>query len=261
MERILVSRRLAETYHDGDGAYLHDGRSARKFLRCRQCARNRNAVIQGGRIHSVECRLLLGSQHVRRTWRPKSGDMVIRPDAPQRSRNHRRPRCQLRAMRSRHRITAVANIPALPVTPSSIGRGGLQSSGKSTKHGSEHKNICIFEFLYYLCTRNEQNGALVQLVRIRACHARGQGFESPTHRQQTEGEIPGGKEQETRQFTTASFFVSPHRMAVRTGKGKADKGTSTSIREGVRLPEQREGSRRKESPQGHLPYGSGKGKQ
>ncbi len=28
-----------------------------------------------------------------------------------------------------------------------------------------------------------QNGALVQLVRIRACHARGQGFESPTHRQ------------------------------------------------------------------------------
>ena len=83
-----------------------------------------------------------------------------------------------------------------------------------------------------------KNGALVQPVRIRACHARGQGFESPTHRQQTEGKIPRGKEQETRQFTTVSFFVSPHRMAVRTGKGKADKGTSTSIREGVRLPEQ-----------------------
>ncbi len=65
-----------------------------------------------------------------------------------------------------------------------------------------------------------QNGALVQLVRIRACHARGQGFESPTHRQQTEGKIPGGKEQETRQFTTASFFVSPHRMAVRIGQGR-----------------------------------------
>ena len=70
-----------------------------------------------------------------------------------------------------------------------------------------------------------QNGALVQLVRIRACHARGQGFESPTHRQQTEGKISGGKKQETRQFTTASFFVSPHRMAVRMGKGEADKGT------------------------------------
>ena len=28
------------------------------------------------------------------------------------------------------------------------------------------------------------NGALVQLVRIRACHARGQGFESPTHRKE-----------------------------------------------------------------------------
>ena len=65
-----------------------------------------------------------------------------------------------------------------------------------------------------------QNGALVQLVRIRACHARGQGFESPTHRQQTGEEIPRGKEQETRQFTTASFFVSPHRMAVRIGQGR-----------------------------------------
>ena len=28
-----------------------------------------------------------------------------------------------------------------------------------------------------------QYGALVQLVRILACHASGQGFESPTHRQ------------------------------------------------------------------------------
>ena len=37
--------------------------------------------------------------------------------------------------------------------------------------------------MLYICTRNQQmNGALVQLVRIRACHARGQGFESPTHR-------------------------------------------------------------------------------
>ena len=43
--------------------------------------------------------------------------------------------------------------------------------------------------MYYLCTRNQEgnfgckgSGALVQLVRIRACHARGQGFESPTHR-------------------------------------------------------------------------------
>ena len=45
--------------------------------------------------------------------------------------------------------------------------------------------------MLYLCTRNQEeitllkatgSGALVQLVRIRACHARGQGFESPTHR-------------------------------------------------------------------------------
>ena len=31
-------------------------------------------------------------------------------------------------------------------------------------------------------TESKGSGALVQLVRIRACHARGQGFESPTHR-------------------------------------------------------------------------------
>ena len=36
----------------------------------------------------------------------------------------------------------------------------------------------------YRKTVTAKNGALVQLVRIRACHARGQGFESPTHRKQ-----------------------------------------------------------------------------
>ncbi len=41
--------------------------------------------------------------------------------------------------------------------------------------------ICRIIFLYYLCIAISQ-GVLVQLVRIRACHARGQGFESPTHR-------------------------------------------------------------------------------
>ena len=35
--------------------------------------------------------------------------------------------------------------------------------------------------MYYLCTRKRQ-GALVQLVRIHACHAWGHGFESRTHR-------------------------------------------------------------------------------
>ena len=34
---------------------------------------------------------------------------------------------------------------------------------------------------FYLCTRKRQ-GALVQLVRIHACHAWGHGFESRTHR-------------------------------------------------------------------------------
>ena len=36
---------------------------------------------------------------------------------------------------------------------------------------------------------SSNNGALVQLVRIRACHARGQGFESPTHRKK-DGQKP-----------------------------------------------------------------------
>ena len=35
--------------------------------------------------------------------------------------------------------------------------------------------------MLYLCTRKQQ-GALVQLVRIHACHAWGHGFESRTHR-------------------------------------------------------------------------------
>ena len=51
--------------------------------------------------------------------------------------------------------------------------------GKLKKYAA---NICSFQKKRYLCTRNNRNGALVQLVRIRACHARGQGFESPTHR-------------------------------------------------------------------------------
>ena len=35
--------------------------------------------------------------------------------------------------------------------------------------------------MLYLCIRKQQ-GALVQLVRIHACHAWGHGFESRTHR-------------------------------------------------------------------------------
>ena len=48
--------------------------------------------------------------------------------------------------------------------------------------------ICRYKKKPYLCTRFEtqtkqkHNGALVQLVRIHACHAWGHGFESRTHR-------------------------------------------------------------------------------
>ena len=43
------------------------------------------------------------------------------------------------------------------------------------------KNLQIRIFVLPLQSQSA-NGALVQLVRIRACHARGLGFESPTHR-------------------------------------------------------------------------------
>ena len=47
------------------------------------------------------------------------------------------------------------------------------------------KNLQIPNFVLPLQSQSA-NGALVQLVRIRACHARGQGFESPTHRTKTD---------------------------------------------------------------------------
>ena len=107
--------------------------------------------------------------------------------------------------------------------------GGTAGHGRQTAKKISRNYLQVLENIVSLHSQY-QNGALVQLVRIRAWHARGQGFESPTHRQQTGEEIFGDKKQETRQFTTASFFVSPHRMAVRMGKGEADKGTSASIR-------------------------------
>ena len=107
--------------------------------------------------------------------------------------------------------------------------GGTAGHGRQTAKKISRNYLQVLENIVSLHSQY-QNGALVQLVRIRACHARGQGFESPTHRQQTGEEISGDKKQETRQFTTASFFVSLRRMAVRIGKGEADKGTSASIR-------------------------------
>ena len=100
-----------------------------------------------------------------------------------------------------------------------VSGGGTAGHGRQTAKKISRNYLQVLENIVSLHSQY-QNGALVQLVRIRACHARGQGFESPTHRQQTGEEIPRGKEQETRQFTTASFFVSPHRMAVRIGQGR-----------------------------------------
>ena len=52
------------------------------------------------------------------------------------------------------------------------------------------QNVWRFQKKSYLCTAIEResdkklNGALVQLVRIHACHAWGHGFESRTHREE-----------------------------------------------------------------------------
>ena len=49
------------------------------------------------------------------------------------------------------------------------------------------KKICSYKKTTYICNpkrEQDQNGAVVQLVRISACHAGGRGFESRPHRSQ-----------------------------------------------------------------------------
>ncbi len=45
------------------------------------------------------------------------------------------------------------------------------------EEGAKNKKVCIFALAF-------KAGSVVQLVRIRACHARGRGFESRPDRQQ-----------------------------------------------------------------------------
>ena len=46
--------------------------------------------------------------------------------------------------------------------------------------------VCKLQNLYYFCTRKQQNGVVVQLVRIPACHAGGREFESRPYRRKSE---------------------------------------------------------------------------
>ena len=68
-----------------------------------------------------------------------------------------------------------------------LDRGTIEALSIFSKKSDE--NACRFRKNAYLCNRNRErkqlykhSGALVQLVRIHACHAWGHGFESRTHR-------------------------------------------------------------------------------
>lgn len=95
---------LAETDHDGDDAHIHHGRCGQKLLRSRQCARRRNPAVRRERIHSAECRLLLGGQHGLQPRRQEPGYVVLRRNSPQRRRNDHRTRRQLYKVRAGRRI-------------------------------------------------------------------------------------------------------------------------------------------------------------
>ena len=70
--------------------------------------------------------------------------------------------------------------------------------------------FCRFEKNYYLCTRKRkmtESGALVQLVRMPACHAGGHEFESRTHRRSPIGEHFGGFFDTKRRCLTFKCFI------------------------------------------------------
>ena len=60
---------------------------------------------------------------------------------------------------------------------------------KVTENLQIKKNVVPLHRNQEIRVASSNNGALVQLVRIRACHARGQGFESPTHRKKEDREV------------------------------------------------------------------------
>ncbi len=136
-----------------------------------------------------------------------------------------------------------------PITPAGGGGTGQAGRRRGTAHlpggtypaaaqsdtaGKRQKNIpelfAGFRKCSIFCTRNTKNGALVQLVRIRACHARGQGVRVPYAPPANRREKPRRQENRKRGSLRLPRFSFPHRMAVRMGKGEADKGTSASIR-------------------------------
>ena len=78
-------------------------------------------------------------------------------------------------------------------------------------------------------TKEKLNGALVQLVRIHACHAWGHGFESRTHRLRKKTEIRKSKTISSKSVTLGIFFCYTTTDEYPVGSRKLDKSSNQIV--------------------------------
>ncbi len=96
-------------------------------------------------------------------------------------------------------------------------------------------SYCRFKKKHYLCIAIERdsneklNGALVQLVRIHACHAWGHGFESRTHRLRKKTEIRKSKTISSKSVTLGIFFCYTTTDEYPVGSRKLDKSSNQIV--------------------------------
>ena len=97
------------------------------------------------------------------------------------------------------------------------------------------ESYCRFKKKHYLCIAIERdsneklNGALVQLVRIHACHAWGHGFESRTHRLRKKTEIRKSKTISSKSVTLGIFFCYTTTDEYPVGSRKLDKSSNQIV--------------------------------